>query len=83
MANLLEVSGVDVSAVKAKWDGMNADLRARLPKTDGEGKPVDAKKHTVGDEKLVRLVREAVTLEVVDGLVQQLKDDLFAAIKGK
>lgn len=81
MSDLLKDSGVDVAAVRAKWDAMNADLRARLPETDNAGKKVDPSKHTVGDEKLVRLVREAVTLEVVDGLVQKLKAEVFAAVK--
>lgn len=83
MTNLLKDSGVDVAAVQEKWDAMNADLRARLPKTDSAGKPVDPKKHTVGEEKLDRLVREAVTLEVVDALVTKVQADLKFAVLDK
>jgi len=79
--SLLKESGIDVEEVAAKWRAMNADLHARLPKKDAAGKDVNPKDHTVGDEKLVRLVKEAVTLEVVDSLVQKLKGELFAAAK--
>lgn len=80
-ALVLAASGIDVAAATARWDALNADLRSRLPKKDGQGKEVDPKAYTEAPEKLARIVKEAVSLEIVDTMIERLKAELTAAIK--
>lgn len=75
------LSYVDVESVRARWDAAVADLRARLPEKDANGKLVKKDDHVPPDETLYKFVSNAVTSVVLSEIEADLKAELFASIK--